>query len=561
MTEQEEFEFRHRYEMEQSRRAAAPLPATAAKASAKSGPLADKPLDLRTQSIMEDPMVQRTMNYDATDARGGIASGFSNIGSTLLTPLDWAARKLNNGRPVNVGGYDVLGQDRRAQSKNALQAMGVDTDSMQFKTNELLTEIGATSGVGSTLAGGAKAIGAGPALVSSLKTGGMNVAGKTGVSGMATRAIGGALTGGATAGLVNPDQAGTGALIGALTPLGVQAAGNLGDAINTAATKRLEDKMRAFNQSAPKAETIRQSVDAGYIIPPNMVKPSLKNQVIESISGKQATQQIASARNEEVTGRLVRESLGIPQDAPLSAKALEDIRKTAGKAYSDVSSLSPQAASDLEALKVARNEASGWFAAYNRSARPDDLAKAKAARALTDELESALEAHAKAAGKDGLIPALREARKKIAKTYTVSRALNNASGTVDARVLGRMYEKGLPLSDGLDTAGRFASAFPTIAKSSQQVGSPAAHNLKAFGSLLTGGGGYAMMGPVGAAAAAVPFVAPPVARSMMFREGVQKGLLPTTPKASATAAEIGGLLSNPELQQLLIRSAPLISAP
>jgi hypothetical protein len=238
---------------------------------------------------------------------------------------------------------------------------------------------------------------------------------------------------------------------------------------------------------------------------------------------------------------------------------MEKLRKTAGNAYSEVSSLSPQAAADLEALKTARNEAQGWFKAYNRSARPDDLVKAKEARALSDSLEAALEAHAADAGRPELIPALRDARKQIAKTYTIGRALNDASGSIDARVLGRMSEKGLPLSDGLDVAGKFASAFPTVAKTPEAMGSPAAHNLKAMASALMGGGGFAALGPAGVAAAAVPFVAPPLARSLMFREGAQKALVQSAPEASK-AAKLAELLQNPELQQLLLRSAPATAA-
>jgi hypothetical protein len=258
-----------------------------------------------------------------------------------------------------------------------------------------------------------------------------------------------------------------------------------------------------------------------------MVNPSLKNQIIESISGKQATQQIASTKNTQVTEGLVKQALGLPEDAQLTQATMESLRKTAGKAYADVSSLSPQAASDLEALKQARNDASAWFKSYNRTASPEDLAKAKDFRATADNLENLLEFHALQAGRNDLIPALRDARKQIAKTYTVGCALNDASGTVDARVLGRMSEKGLPLSDGLDIAGQFASAFPSIAKSPQQVGSPAAHNLKALASMGLGLGGHAALGPFGIGSAALPFVAPPLARSIMFSKGAQQGLLST----------------------------------
>lgn len=504
-------------------------------------------------SLMQD------IKQGAGNLAAGAVRGAGSIGATLLAPIDIASDAIN-GKGLSL----ESNRQRRADMDSALGNLGAETDSWMYKGGKLAGEVAGTAGAGGAAANlltkvAPRAAAASPALIEALRTGGMSANGATGAAGVATRAAGGALSGGLSAGMVNPEDAGAGAVIGGAMPGVVQLAGKAGQAINEKAGAKLAERLRDFNRSAPKNETVRQSIEAGYKIPPNMVKPSLANQIVESISGKQATQQIASEANEKVTGKLVREALGIADDAPITQSTLENLRKTAGKAYAEVSNLSQQAADDLEALKLARNEATGWFKAYNRSASPDDLAKAKTARALSDKLEQALEGHALSAGKKELIPALRDARKQIAKTYTVGRAVNDASGTVDARVLGRMYEKGLPLSDGLDTAGRFASAFPTVAKSTQQQGSAAAHNLKSLASLATGAGGMAAMGPMGIAGAAIPFIAPPAARSMMFREGAQKALVQNAPQASRQAM-LAELLQNPELQQLLLRSAPVAAA-
>lgn len=508
----------------------------------------------RDQALMaNNDLLQGALNYSGKDATGGLVRGAGSIGATLLAPKDIASDALA-GKGLTL----ESNRNRRASMDGGLQALGVNTDSTGFKTNKLIGEVAGTSGVGGVLGNLAARFGLSAPVVSSLASGGMNVAGQTGVRGLATRAAGGAVTGGATAGLVDPEYAPTGALIGGIAPVLAKGAGKVGEELGKRSKAKADAAIAEFNRRAPLNQTIKESVDAGYVIPPNMVNPSFKNQLIESVSGKQATQQIFSGKNEQVTGKLVRQSLSIADDAPLSQQALESLRKTAGKAYADVSALSPKAAADLEALKVARNEATGWFNAYNRSARPDDLAKAKAARALSEQLENALEAHATNAGKTNLIPALREARKQIAKTYTVGRALNDASGTVDARILGRMHEKGLPLSDGLDTAGKFASAFRTVAKSSPEVGSQAAHNLKAVASSMMGVGGFMTGGPLGTAAAAVPFLAPPVARSLMLREGVQKGLIPQAPKAMQQGL-LSKALTDQDLQRLFLLSAPVVS--
>lgn len=487
--------------------------------------------------------MSRVQSYDPTDSIAGAVRGAGSIGATLLAPLDWLARKA--GVENSIIGRD----DRRSQMDAGLQTLGADPQSTQFQANKLLGEVAGTAGAGSIVANGLRAIpGAAralPNLISAIESGGMTAGGAKGGYGMATRVAGSAVNGGVTAGLVNPDDAKAGMLVGGATPPVIAAAGKTGAVIGEA--------LRAKPINPTVQQTAKDAIEAGYVIPPNMVAPNLKSQVFESISGKQATQQIASTRNTEVTEKIVRDALGIPQGTPLSQSTLENLRKTAGKAYANVSALSEQAAADLEALKIARNESQSWFKAYNRSASPIDLAKAKQFRAEADALEHALENHAKLANRPELIPALRNARKEIAKTYTVGRALNDAAGTVDARILGRMYEKGVPLSDGLEVAGKFASAFPTVAKSPQQIGSPAAHNLKAFGSLLTGAGGYAAMGPAGAAAAAVPFLAGPAARSIMFSKPVQRSLV-ATPSA-------GGLLSDAldEALPLIYRSNGLLA--
>lgn len=501
----------------------------------------EKPKDF---DLMGD-MGRRALNYDPTDAIGGQIRGLASIGSTLIRPFESA---------------DENAARRQSVDQALTQLVGSNPESTQYQTNKLLAEIVGTSGAGGLVAkglsmipGAARAL---PTLIPAIQSGGMSANGATGLYGMANRVAGGAVNAAATAGLADPSNAKTGAMIGAVMPPAMTAANKVGQVIGNAAGSR--------PMNPTLLQTARESVDEGYVIPPNMVSPSLRSQVLESVSGKQATQQIASTKNTAVTERLVRQSLGIADDVPLTKSTLENLRKVAAKPYAEVSALSPQAAADLEALKLARNEAQSWFNAYNRSASPADLAKAKEFRAQADNLENWLEFHAASAGKSELIPALQKARKEIAKTYTVQRALNDASGTVDARVLGRMYEKGSPLSDGLEKAGKFASAFPTIAKSPQQVGSPAAHNLKAGLSMLMGSGGAgagAAMGAgalgtggLGLAAAAVPFIAPPAARSIMFSRPVQRALV----APQATGPGLLGLTLD-EAAPLLYRSGGLLA--
>jgi hypothetical protein len=359
--------------------------------------------------------------------------------------------------------------------------------------------------------------------------------------------------------LVNPEaeDVGTGAVVGAVAPNVLKVVGEAGRRMGKASADKYAAELTKFNRSAPARQTLKESIEAGYVVPPNLAEPSTINAIIESFSGKQATGQLASVRNQNVTEKLVREALGLAEDAPLTKGALEQIRKVEGGAYKAVGNLSPKAEMDLEALKQARNDAQGWFNAYNRSASPADLAKAKDFRDTAEVLELQLESHAQNAGKPELIPALRDARKQIAKTYTVERALNNATGTVNARVLGRLYEKGKPLSDGLDVVGKFASGYPAVAQAPQQMGSPAAHNLRAMAGMLAGGGGAALLSnPAGLALGAIPFAAPAAARSIMFRSGAQQALANRAAPSMSKAQLLAQLLQQQEAQKLLAQTAP-----
>ncbi len=489
---------------------------------------------------------REVLNSVPVQAGLGAVRGAGSIGATLLRPFESGAEN----------------EQRRQAMTGGLQEMGANPDSVAFGAGKLGGEIAGTAGVGSALAAPFRGI---PAVQTLLQSGGM-ATGMPAAKTMGAKAAellmrtgAGAAVGGASAGLVNPEDAGLGAVIGGVAPTAIKAAGALGDRVGANMNAKMAEELKRYAQNAPKNETIERALKAGYIIPPASVDPTMKNRVLESVSGKLATQQLASTRNAEVTAALLRKGLGMADDAPLNRGSLESLRKTAGTAYKEVADLSPNAAADLEALKQARNDAQGWFKAYNRSASPDDLAKAKQFRATAESLEQALEGYAQAANRPELIPALRDARKQIAKTYTVERGLNDASGSVDARVLGRLYEKGAPLTDELETVGRFASAFPTVSKTAQQIGSPDAHNLRSMAALLMGGGGAAAAGPAGLAAAAVPFVAPPLARKAMFSKGAQQALIQQAPKSS-NAAMLANMLRNPELLEAVGRASPVIGA-
>lgn len=196
---------------------------------------------------------------------GGAISGAADIGTTLLTPIDWVARKLGAQNVPIL--QDVIGfepEERRRLVEKTMVEMGADPESFGYQAAKVGTQIAGTAGAPGAIARPAQVLTAGrfiPGMQGvtqgavqsieglgkyvpegvktvgrAIESGGFNVpqAGNR-VANAALRVGGGAAAGGAAAGLVNPEDVGTGAmgggLFGALTkPIGagIESAVNLG---------------------------------------------------------------------------------------------------------------------------------------------------------------------------------------------------------------------------------------------------------------------------------------------------------------------------------------------
>lgn len=317
------------------------------------------------------------------------------------------------------------------------------------------------------------------------------------------------------------------------------------------------------SQNSVRDKTLRDAMAEGYVVPPSAVNPSNTNKVLESVAGKAAVGQEASMRNQVVTDRLARAAAGLPENAPITENALAGVRKQAAQPYRDVAALSPQAATDLEALKEARHSATAYYKHYERSADPASLAQAKQFSQTAEQLEQSIEQQAQQANRPELVGMLRDARRQIARTYTVERGLNVGAGSVDARSIGRSLDRGAPLTDELSTIGRFAEAFGPYAREASSVPTPGVSKVAALSSALLGGGGAALGGPLGATAAALPFVAPPAARSMVLSRSYQNAM--AKPDYSVGAGTRGAAaLNDPETRRrvaMLARALALPSIP
>lgn len=329
-------------------------------------------------------------------------------------------------------------------------------------------------------------------------------------------------------------------------------------------------------------QVVSEAREAGYTIPPSQTNPSLTNKLVESLSGKIKTNQAAAQKNQEVTNNLAKKALGIPQDQPLSEATLKAIRTNAGKAYDDIRGIGnvvpeqkffdkldeitkpyveaakgfPEARpnpiiDEINALKSKSFPASAGVDKVMELREAADTAYASGNKALgasykkaAAAIEDALDAQAQksSALSPDVLKNFRESRKLIAKTYSIQRALNDASGNVVATNLAAQLKRGAPLESELRTIARTAQAFPKSVQSLDQMAQNLPLSPLDIGTALLG---YGTLGPAGTAG----LIARPLARTTILSQPYQAtlgrpgglfSLLPST--SSPTELTLGGLL-------------------
>lgn len=159
----------------------------------------------------------------------GAFRGASNIGATLISPIDKTVLSLKKKAGIKEGEYPSLDilvpEDRRATIESALKGgtalpilPAADTESLAYKSGQIGAEIAGTAGVGGPIGGAVGKVA--PRLGRAIGSSGFNVGGAPAATigqsaqNAALRVGGGAITGGASAGMINPEDATTGAALG-----------------------------------------------------------------------------------------------------------------------------------------------------------------------------------------------------------------------------------------------------------------------------------------------------------------------------------------------------------
>lgn len=520
----------------------------------------------------------------------GFASGLADVGNTIMnrgtkTGADLVSSLPESPLTSDLTGRRAAGQAAPSEIFNAdrqasLQQFNTENASPAFTGGRIAGNVAATIPAGNVAGAAVTAAGL-PRLGAALASGGMSTGAKVapgfapGAVDLGIRTLGGAGSGALSAGLVDPNSADEGAIIGAALPGVVKGLGMAGDKVGRV--------LRGPEAQPNVLAAATAGREAGYVIPPTQVKPTLTNRLLEGFSGKLTTAQNASARNQGVTNELARKAINAPE---LTPEGLQAVRSQANKAYDVLGQSAPFQADDafraaldkagasskqlkadfpelvnkdvdslveglagraefdaqstIEAIKRLRASAS----ANRISTDPEKKALGAVQSKVSSALEDLIERNLQSQGNSQALEAYRAARQTLAKTYDIEKALNPASGNVDANKLAQLLKKGRPLTGELKTIAEFSSSFPKATQTVERMGSlPQTSPLD-----------WAAMG-LGSAATGNPLMmagvlARPAARSAVLSPMVQNRLTQPNRLMQLTAEDVNLLAP-------LYRAAPL----
>lgn len=273
-------------------------------------------------------------------------------------------------------------------------------------------------------------------------------------------------------------------------------------------------KTATETEKAIGLDAIKNGQAAGYVVPPATKNPTTSNRVLESISGKIATQQMASLKNQSVTNALAKDALGLNREAPLTPDVISQIKSQASNDYeairdagtikmsksvkdgiqstvkkfnSTADEIPSLADKDLQPIadeltskdQFSANALLGAIRSLRTKAdmafREGNGGTGHAYKQMAGHLEDAIDTDLGSRGEEfkDLVDNFRDARRRIAVANTVGDALNQSTGNVIAPKLATALKKGAPLNGPLRTIAEFAQSAPFATK--EPTSSPVSH--------------------------------------------------------------------------------------
>jgi hypothetical protein len=333
----------------------------------------------------------------------------------------------------------------------------------------------------------------------------------------------------------------------------------------------------------------------GFVVTPGSLTPTGANVVKERIAGKTNLEQLASIKNQQVTDKVVRRAVGLPENAPLTPESMKSIREVEyNKGYVPIKNLGTIAADNAYLDDLANIEAK--YTGPSKSfpeAVPDEVGKliskytvdkfdaadavdviknlreqasanfkkgenalAKSQLDISTALEGQIARTLETSGNPklaNLLEQFKASRQRMAISHTVEDAIRVGSGSVDAKTLGRDIQNDKFMTGDLKTVAEFANTFPRVNAPATTIGTPGAGSVlgRSFsgalgaGTGLVAGGGNPLAVMAGAAA---PELISAGTRNYMLSKMGQNQMLPKYDKYKNLAEG----LSNEQIRNALI---------
>lgn len=177
--------------------------------------------EIRKMKTSAKPEVSPREQMQTAELRSAVApfAGLSKgVGNIMFGGQRLAGKGLSALGATETGQALVDDAARRQAEQEAFIAPYRQAAPAMTGAGEFTGEVIGTLPVGGVIAKGVGAIPGAGALAQSIRTGGFSTGMVPGAANLATKAAGGAIVGGTSAALINPEEAGTGAVMGAAAP-------------------------------------------------------------------------------------------------------------------------------------------------------------------------------------------------------------------------------------------------------------------------------------------------------------------------------------------------------
>ena len=310
-------------------------------------------------------------------------------------------------------------------------------------------------------------------------------------------------------------------------------------------------------------QVAQRAIAQGVSLVPTEVNPTILNRLLEGVASKPQTKQLTSIKNQEVINAQARKSLGLAPDTPITPQVLKDYREVKGQAYealranpayytdrkfiadidkrsteiqkrgslvksgqelellNELKQLRFDGDSLVEKIKILRSDSDINLG----TGRPEEIRLGSLQKFAANQLEDLAERNLQNFNQPDVMKNFKQARQDIAKSYTIEKSLNAASGDVSGAALGRRAATGKIVPAELQAVADAAAVFPNSFQNVARVGSAPGPNLTDIGTSTAGAVATGNPGFLAAIAGR------PALRSAITSSPFQNRMLPnTTPR-------------------------------